>query len=92
MVPFTDTASELSALDLILERHGIFCGSEPVAMFSIEPEVIFVNETVHFDASASSAVAGEVVAYSWQFGDGATAEGVAPNHVFTSPGEFLVEL
>lgn len=35
---------------------------------------------------------GEVVSYSWQFGDGTTSAGINPVHTFTSAGSYTVTL
>ena len=48
--------------------------------------------SVDFDASASSDSDGEIVAYEWNFGDGATGAGVTVNHVFDEAGEYAVVL
>ena len=47
--------------------------------------------TVFFDAAGSSDPDGSITAYSWNFGDGQTATGVAPSHTF-GPGQFTVTL
>ncbi len=47
---------------------------------------------VLFDASASSDEDGSLTRYSWQFGDGASAEGVQVRHVYGNPGHYPVTL
>ncbi len=47
---------------------------------------------VHFDAGGSGDEDGEVVAYRWSFGDGATGEGVRTSHVYAAPGAYRVDL
>lgn len=44
--------------------------------------------TVAFSASADTTPA----AYLWDFGDGVTSALAAPTHIFTSPGNYLVQL
>lgn len=46
----------------------------------------------YFDASASSSVAGEIVEYVWQFGDGSSGSGVTAEHVYAADGQFTVTL
>jgi GH35 family endo-1,4-beta-xylanase/PKD repeat protein len=46
---------------------------------------------VSFAAEASDAD-GDVLAYSWDFGDGATADQQSPTHVYEDPGSYLAEL
>jgi PKD repeat protein len=41
---------------------------------------------VDFDGSASSDPDGTIVSYSWSFGDGGSATGVAASHTYTEPG------
>lgn len=43
-----------------------------------------VNTPVQFNASASYDLYGPIVSYEWDFGDGTTGTGVAPNHTYTS--------
>jgi PKD repeat protein len=49
------------------------------------------NTPVNFDASASSDNSG-IISYAWQFGDGSTAKGLKPSHVYTVPGTYTVSL
>jgi len=55
-------------------------------------QTVFVNRTVHFDASASRDPDGSIVSYEWDFGDGATATGVKVTHTYTSTGVYTVTL
>lgn len=48
--------------------------------------------TFAFDGSASSDPDGEVVAWRWDFGDGATATGPTAAHRFTADGAYTVTL
>ncbi len=48
--------------------------------------------TCDFDASASADSNGTVADYAWDFGDGETGTGSAPNHVYSEPGSYLVTL
>lgn len=60
----------------------------PVAEFAATSDGL----SVLVDASASSDADGEVVGYSWDFGDGGTASGVGASHVYTAPGTYPVTL
>ena len=44
-----------------------------------------------FEASESGDD-GSIVSFAWRFGDGATGAGLAPTHVYATPGSFAVEL
>jgi PKD repeat protein len=47
---------------------------------------------VAFDGSASSDPDGTIVSYDWTFGDGGTASGAKPTHVFSTAGTYTVTL
>jgi bacillopeptidase F len=50
------------------------------------------NKNVQFNAKASRDADGEIVSYSWNFGDGDTAVGSKVKHKFTTAGTYTVEL
>lgn len=50
------------------------------------------GEVVRFDASGSTDPDGDALSYHWDFGDGATATGVSPEHVFADDGSYTVTL
>ncbi|MFW5776244.1 MAG: PKD domain-containing protein [Spirochaetota bacterium] len=65
----------------------------PVAQISRSPEGdVVVGEPVSFDGSGSSDPDGEIVAYAWDFGDGATSTDESPQHTYTTAGSFIVSL
>jgi PKD repeat protein len=47
---------------------------------------------IPFDGSGSHDPDGTITQYAWEFGDGATGQGVAPLHVYADPGSYLVGL
>jgi len=54
---------------------------------------VCVNTEVNFDASASSDADGNTLKYTWDFGDGKTAEGPAKvNHTYKTGGEYSVSV
>jgi len=67
---------------------------------SSPPEALFSASTVNgpaplsvdFDASASFDNDNDPLTYSWDFGDGNTATGVATNYVYTTSAEYTVTL
>lgn len=65
----------------------------PHADFRITPFGAPRDYPVQFDASESSDLDGEIVSYLWDFGDGASAEGMQVEHVFPQQQtEYLVTL
>ncbi|MGF1500966.1 MAG: PKD domain-containing protein, partial [Paracoccaceae bacterium] len=57
-----------------------------------EPITACTNETVRFDGSGSTDADGAVNLFSWNFGDGSTAGGERPTHIYERPGTYRVEL
>ena len=53
---------------------------------------VIVGRTVLFDASASTGPKGEQLQYHWDFGDGETAEGIDPTHIYKTSGTYKVIL
>jgi chitodextrinase len=67
--------------------------ASPTASFTVSPTTIHVGDTVFFNGGQSAPAANRViVAYAWDFGDGATATGLAPTHAYTSANSFTVVL
>ena len=64
----------------------------PVAVMSFAPTRPFLGDPVAFDAGLSSDPDGPSLRYVWEFGDGATAEGVTPTHRYSSPGTYGIRL
>lgn len=65
----------------------------PTAMITITPkENVVVGETITFDASTSFDPDGDIVKYSWKFGDGVTGTGVTLNHTYNEADDYTVSL
>jgi PKD repeat protein len=64
----------------------------PLASFSAAPTTGNAPLTVSFNGSASSDPDGAIVAYNWDFGDGAVASGSAASHVYSTPGTYTARL
>jgi PKD repeat protein len=52
----------------------------------------FINTPIQFDGSGSYDPDGNIISYSWNFGDGGTGTGVTPTHTYTNWGNFTVSL
>jgi len=78
----------LSAAALLLSAcFTVAVPGDPVAVFSIEPQQGVAPLVATFDASATTAPGASIVAYSWDFGDGASGTGVMVAHTFHSDAE-----
>jgi PKD repeat protein len=64
----------------------------PTAVISADVTSGVAPLTVNFDGSASQDPQGGGLSYSWSFGDGNSAAGVAPTHTFLLPGDHAVTL
>jgi len=51
-----------------------------------------VGQPVTFDGTHSHDPDGTIVGYAWDFGDGATATGATPSHIYSAPGFFRISL
>ena len=51
------------------------------------------NESIYFDGSGSSDPdGGDSLTYNWYFGDGNNSEEMSPTHIYTSKGNYTVQL
>ncbi len=64
----------------------------PVANFTFVPQTPQVNTEITFNASSSYDPDGSIVNYTWDFGDGTTAEGKVVKHSYSKEGTYTVTL
>lgn len=64
----------------------------PVASFTATPTSGASPLAVSFNASASNDSDGNLVGYSWAFGDGTTGSGVNVTHTYTTAGNYTASL
>lgn len=64
----------------------------PVAEFEFTPTTAIFPAEITFDASLSRDPDGDIVSYSWDFGDGGRAGGVLVKHTYDRGGTFVVRL
>lgn len=87
---FTSLDYQLDLVNTLPDLRGWF-----VADFNVSSKTVKSNEPVTFDASGSYNMGGNIAAYSWDFGDGAsTGAKTAPTvmHSYDSPGNYTVNL
>ena len=64
----------------------------PVVAFTITPAIPHPGTLAAFSAMGTSDPNHDAIAYSWSFGDGATAEGANVTHVYETGGTYTVSL
>ena len=79
-IPLTVTVSEASSEE------------EPPNFDITTPLNTSVNQTVQFNVSGTFTLNNETNSYFWDFGDGTTATGKTPVHIFKNPGIYTVTL
>jgi PKD repeat protein len=65
---------------------------QPPTAVLAAPPVVAAGESVPFNGAGSTGGERPVARHLWSFGDGSTAEGVAPAHRFEAPGRYRVSL
>jgi len=75
-----------------IEVKSITVRAHPYADFTWSPLQPEENQTVTFDASASTPDGGAIASYKWNFGDGKSGTGKIVTHVYTTAGEYTVVL
>ena len=64
----------------------------PIAKITVSLTAAMVGQEIAFDASDSYDPDNDTLTYTWNFGDGATAEGVKVTHSYSSVGTYIVSL
>ena len=62
------------------------------AAIAVSQPVCEALEPVAFSAAGSHSPSGEIAAYGWDFGDGATADKPRAEHAYKAPGSYTVKL
>ncbi|MBI4173873.1 MAG: PKD domain-containing protein, partial [Candidatus Aenigmarchaeota archaeon] len=86
-----DSAADVAKpLDVKAAQDNI--PGKPEARFKFLPVSPKENDNVVFDATESRDADGHIASYSWDFGDGSTASGVAASHAFARKGTYAAKL
>ena len=86
-----ETDARAAACDVAEVKHQVIANAQPVADAG-EDLLVGVNQEVLFDGSASRDSDGSIAAWSWDFGDGSSGEGVNARHSYREPGRYEVKL
>ncbi|MDI6708628.1 MAG: PKD domain-containing protein, partial [Candidatus Thermoplasmatota archaeon] len=70
----------------------IMLGTSPPVANAGEDRMVYRNDVVYFDGSASYDPDGAIVNYTWDFGDGSTGRGMNVTHTYTATGNYTVTL
>jgi PKD repeat protein len=73
-------------------RHTINIGRGWPRAFIDAPSTGTANQPVSFNATGSSAQAGRIIGYAWDFGDGVRAAGAQVAHNYTQPDTYQLTL
>ena len=66
--------------------------SVPYASIKTPRTIVAEGESLAFDASKSTSPNGEILLYTWNFGDNTTGNGAQVSHSFSNLGEYRVQL
>ena len=81
------SASSVTSAAISAPPANIAPVADPGGPYSGEP-----GQMITFDGSGSADPNGDVLAYSWDFGDGSTGSGVSPTHAYTTAANYTVTL
>lgn len=72
--------------------NGGGINTPPTAVLTTSATTGMAPFSVSFDGSGSTDADGDMLSYSWDFGDGNSATGSMQNHVYTNPGTYVATL
>lgn len=86
------TTAKSSPSSPILPPPSPPSANEPPVADAGADQTVQVNETVRFTGVGSYDSDGQIETYSWDFGDGTTADGMNTTHAYASPGIYIAIL
>ena len=78
--------SDTTEVEIVVENTA------PIANSRFSNDAPVRHESVLFDASSSYDIDGDLVDFSWNFGDGTTRRGTRISHSYSSIGQYIVVL
>lgn len=86
------TNSSISQPLTILVSNNVTQEQPSVTNISTSPSDIYTNQIIQFAPSNSTLTNESISSYYWEFGDGKTATARKANNVYTTPGQYMVNL
>ena len=95
------TAGSYSAVVTLTAAYGVHASDTAVVTVAPAPMAHAdaggpyagtVNQPVTFDGTHSTAPAGELLTYRWDFGDGGAGTGASPTHTYNAAGSYRAVL
>ncbi len=87
----TDNNGQYATEEMIITVKGGDIIKPAIQNFP-EDEILTPDRAYQFDASETTSDDGDIVSYSWNFGDGDTADGRKVTHAFDTEGVYTVTL
>jgi hypothetical protein len=92
-----DAVETLSGYDLLAlldddTERAVESGTQPPIARIVAPASSLEGGSVPFNATGSLDPNGSVTSYAWDFGDGATGEGISVSHVYAQDGVYTARL
>jgi len=78
--------------DCMIEHYLIYVEFSPVIARMNGPYYSTSSKSISFNAAASIGLMSPIVSYLWDFGDGMTAAGPSPTHVYANEAIYTVRL
>ena len=82
----------ISSVSKLYSYTSVIPDRSPTAVLIRSPSVVYTGQDIDFSASSSYDPDGNIVSYSWDFGDGTTASGVTVHHSYPENGVYAVTL
>ncbi|MDD5779011.1 MAG: C1 family peptidase [Candidatus Thermoplasmatota archaeon] len=78
--------------DCMIEHYLLYVDFSPAIARMGGPYYGKAGDSIAFDATASTGFMAPLTSYHWEFGDGGTATGASPTHIYAEEGIYRVKL
>jgi uncharacterized delta-60 repeat protein len=92
LIAGSPSARESTYEEIAAEMPSGLLAEELIAPRDVVAPLTQTGATVTFDGGQSTAVNGNVVKWSWDFGDGTTGSGATATHTYAAPGTYFASL